>query len=278
MNSQDMSLEMYLKEIRRYPLLEPKKELEVIKKIKKGSDAARETLITSNLRLVVNIAKKYVKCGLPLADLIEEGNIGLMYAVERFDIRKKCRFSTYATCWIKHAVCRAITEKNQLVRIPAYMKKIISQYKEVSHNLVKQSGKTPMVQEVIDSTELNRTKKKIVEEALMTNKALEGMQSLQTLHANHEWIEDRRQQEDITTLFNDSEHEWIRGIIENMGAKRAEVIKLRYGLSGKPPMTLKEIASVLALTKERIRQIEKETLSLLRQTLERRSSKNLVTA
>ncbi|WP_372370636.1 RNA polymerase sigma factor RpoD/SigA [Candidatus Uabimicrobium sp. HlEnr_7] len=271
----DPNLKEYLQEIREYPILKAKEEKRLFKLCIEDCDQkARENLITSNLRLVVSIAKKYVNCGLPFIDLIEEGNVGLIYAVERFDPSKGCRFSTYATCWIKHSICRAITEKNQLVRIPAYMKKIISQCKEQIAQMIRESGKTPTIQEVVERTNLKKTKKSIIHEALMTTQALESMQSLYTLNANQDWIEDRKTGNTLQQIFDKSEFEWIMQIIDNLDSKRAQVIKLRYGLNGKSPMTLKEIAVVLKLTKERIRQIEKETLSMLRQTIKRRKAAN----
>jgi len=270
MNTEDFTLKAYLKDIRKFPMLTKEEEIEVVKKCKKGDPQARERLVTSNLRLVVSIAKRYTKCGLPLSDLIEEGNIGLLYAVERFDPGKGCRFSTYATCWIKHSICRAITEKNQLIRIPAYMKKILSQCKEYVTNLAKQSGRTPTVQEIIESSHVGTSKKKIIHEALMTSRALEGMQSLQSINTSHDCVEDTKQRNNYARLFERSEYEWILTLVEGMGSKRAQVIKLRYGLTGSPPMTLKEIAEVLQLTKERIRQIEKETIHMLRQTLRKK--------
>lgn len=266
------NLKVYLEEIRQYSILKAKEEKLVVKNYKKGCQKARETLITSNLRLVVSIAKKYVNCGLPLIDLIEEGNVGLIYAVERFDPEKGCRFSTYATCWIKHSVCRAITEKNQLIRIPAYMKKIISLCKEQVNKIMRESGKIPTMDEVIEKTELENTKSKIVREALTTSQALESMQSLYTLNANQDWIEDKKQNNPLKQFFDSSEHEWIMKIVNSLEHKRAQVIKLRYGLSGDSPMTLKEIANVLKLTKERIRQIEKETLLMLRQIIKRKTA------
>lgn len=268
----DPNLKEYLQEIREYPILKAKEEKRLFKLCKDGDEKARENLITSNLRLVVSIAKKYVNCGLPFIDLIEEGNVGLIYAVERFDPAKGCRFSTYATCWIKHSICRAITEKNQLVRIPAYMKKIISQCKEQIAIIMRESGKTPTVEEVVERTNLKKTKKSIIHEALMTTQALESMQSLYTLNANQDWIEDRKTNNTLQQIFDKSEFEWIMGIIDDLDPKRAQVIRLRYGLDGKSPMTLKEIASLLKLTKERIRQIEKETLTMLRQIIKRRKA------
>ncbi len=266
---EDPTLKAYFKEIKRYPILTAKKEREIIKRCKKNEPEARQELIKCNLRLVVSIAKKYTNCGIALADLIEEGNIGLLQAVERFRPEKGCRFSTYATFWIKHAICRGITEKNQLIKIPAYMKKIISQCKEYAATISKTSGKDASLEELVEFAHREGVKKKIVNEALITTRALEGIQSLQSINAKQAWVEDLRQKNTYKKIFEQSEYEWVLSTLESLGKKRTQVIKLRYGLDGQTPMTLKEIAQVLNLTKERIRQIEKETLQMLRKSLEK---------
>ena len=264
----DITLEMYLDEIKRFKLLKPKEEKKVVQEYQEGSLDARKILIISNLRLVVNIAKRYIHCGMTLMDLIAEGNIGLIYAVERFDPAKGCRFSTYATFWIKHAICRALTEQNTLVRIPAYMKKILSDCKKKNEDLTKQLGHTPTVKEVIDILNLPRSKSQIVREAVLTNRALEGMHSLHNLQ-NYDNIEDISEKQAQNRIWDQSEVEWLMDILNSIEPKRAKIIKLRYGLDGNPTMTLKEIACELSLTKERIRQIEKETLKMLKDCLNR---------
>lgn len=263
----DTSLEIYLKEIRKFSLLTAQQEREIVIRHANGDQQARESLITCNLRLVVNIAKKYINCGIPLADLIAEGNIGLIYAVERFDKDKGCRFSTYATFWIKHAICRAITEKNSLVRIPAYMKKILSQCREKSEKLMKQLGYIPTAKEVVEFLEIPGSKREIVCEAMMTNKASEEIQNFHS--QNQETIEDRMGAKQQEHFFEQNEVEWIMDFLNSIEPKRAQIIKLRYGLEGRNAMTLKEIALELRLTKERIRQIEKETLKMLRECMEK---------
>lgn len=263
---EDFSLEIYLKEIRKYSLLSQSEERETVEKFHQGDEQARARLINCNLRLVVNIAKRYVNCGIPLADLIAEGNMGLIYAVERFTLEKGCRFSTYATFWIKHSICRAITEKNSLVRIPAYMKKILSDCKKKSEDLLKHLGHAPTVQEVVDGMSLPMAKGEIVAEGLFTSKALEGLQSLQV--EQNESMEDLYEQKAYTEFWDHNEVESIMEFLDTMEPKRAQIIRLRYGLDGGPTMTLKEIASELRLTKERIRQIEKETLRMLRECLQ----------
>lgn len=150
------------------------------------------------------------------------------------------------------------------------MKKIISQCKEQVSKMVTESGKMPTIDEVIKKTKIEKTNKEIIQEALVTTQALESMQSLYALNANQDWVEDKRQARFIKDIFDNSEFEWIMNVLNSLDHKRSQVIKLRYGLNGKTPMTLKEIADLLKLTKERIRQIEKETLSMLYQAIKRR--------
>lgn len=263
----DLSVEIYLKEIRKFSLLSAEEESQLMQNYQKGDKKAREHLITSNLRLVVNIAKKYVNCGIPLSDLIAEGNLGLLYAVERFDLSKGCRFSTYATFWIKHAICRAITEKNTLVRIPAYMKKILAEYKKKNEELQKKQNHTPTMSEVVEGMALPESKEELIREGLVTTKAMESMQSLHA-EQNQEAIEDVGVKEDSARFWDQAETTGILEFLDSVDMKRAQIIKLRYGLNGYPMMTLKEIAGRLGLTKERIRQIEKETLQMLRENVD----------
>ena len=190
MKTDDICLECYLQEIRNLPLLSPKKERELLIRCWQGDQEAREQLIVANLRLVVNIAKRHLNCGLSFADLIGEGNIGLIQAVERFDPDKGFRFSTYATCWIKHAVCRAITEKNSLVRIPTYMKKILNHCKQKAGELGRELGRTPIVHEIMEHAAIAPSQEKIVRDALITSHAIENMQSLHAININQDCIED----------------------------------------------------------------------------------------
>lgn len=263
---EDLALDIYFKEIRKFSLLTPQREKEVIVRAQSGDNEARTELTNSNLRLVVNIAKKYIYCGIPLSDLIAEGNVGLLYAIERFKISSGCRFSTYATFWIRHAICHAITEKNSLVRIPAYMKKILSESKKKNEEFFRKWGHLPPVREMVKMLELSSSREEIVETAIFTNKALDGMQSLSNLQDN-DYLEDSRSSEPLWKFFDRCEVERLMELLNSIEPKRARIIKLRYGLNGSPVLTLKEIATELRLTKERIRQIEKETLKLLRDCL-----------
>lgn len=265
----DMTLAIYLKEIRKFPLMTPEREKQIVVACTQGDVSAREELINSNLRLVVNIAKKYTHCGLPLADLVAEGNIGLLYAVERVKPTFGSRFSTYATFWIKHTICHAITDKNSLIRIPAYMKKILSECKKKNETFFKQWGHLPLFKEMVELLNVPDSQEDVVATAYWTNRAMEGIQSLHSLHET-EFLEDF-QEEALQTLLDKSEIEWLIETLKSIEPKRAQIIKLRYGLDGNPTLTLKEIAYELRLTKERIRQIEKETLKLLRKCLSTRN-------
>lgn len=264
----DDNLKEYLDEIRKYPLLSKKEEQEIVARCEAGDQEAMDHLVMSNLRLVVNLAKKYVRCGIPLLDLISEGNIGLIYAAERFKSSKNCRFSTYATFWIRHTICRAITEKNTLIRIPAYMKKILIDCKKKHEFLMKKLGHWPTLQETIDSLEVEKSRERIVEEALVTNRAMESVQSINSVdYSDH--IVDSQGCKEHERFLAENQVEWILQFLDSIAPKRAHIIQLRYGIGGKPAMTLQEIASELNLTKERIRQIEKETLKMLRECMQK---------
>lgn len=270
MNLNDANLALYLKDIRKYPLLEEATEKHLVIQYRQHGDLkAREQLITSNLRLVVNIAKRYIGAGVALNDLIAEGNMGLIYAVEKFEISKGCRFSTYATCWIRHSICRSLTEKRQLVRIPAYMKTLLGKFQTKKEEFQHQYGYLPNDAELVEAMALSESQQQIVNEALHTCRAMQEVQSLQTIENGEEWIEDNKQKEYHAQQWNVQEVAGLMAYLHKTEPKRAQIIEMRYGLNGNTKKTLKEIAARLQLTKERIRQIEKETLAILRQTLEK---------
>lgn len=265
MQREEIALELYLREIRHFALLTAVEEKAFIARAQKGDTLAREKVITSNLRLVVNVAKKYIKSGMSLSDLIAEGNIGLIEAVEKFDLSKGCRFSTYAIWWIKHTILKAITETKNLVRIPTYMKSILSQCKEKSRELMKKLGRKPYAQEVVACLDIPKSQKKIVLEAWQTNPAITDIQSLQVLTEKQDCVEDAKQREAQETFFAGNQLETLLQKLCRLDAKRSQILHLRYGLYGSPKMPLREIALRLNLSKERIRQLEKETLRMLRQ-------------
>jgi RNA polymerase primary sigma factor len=262
--SGEMALEVYLREIWRFPLLSASEEERFARRYREGDQVGRQVLITRNLRLVVTIAKRYSDMGLGLLELIAEGNLGLMHAVDRFDPDRGCRFSTYATYWIKHAICRALTDKNQIVRIPSYMRKILSKAKETSRQLA-QAGIEPTQERVLSRLDVSDKSRPLVAEALRTSRSIEGVRSLSTYTEQKDVLEDTRSEDHETVASDRMDFQRLNEVISELPARKVRILEMRYGLGNyEEPMTLREIGERVNLTKERVRQIEKETLQRLR--------------
>lgn len=260
----EMALEVYLREIWTYPLLSAREEEDCARRYREGDPQGREMLITRNLRLVVTIAKRYSDMGLGLLELIAEGNLGLLHAVDRFDPDRGCRFSTYATYWIKHAICRALTDKKQIVRIPTYMRKILSKAKETSRQLT-QSGIEPTEERVLARLDVSEKSRPLVAEALRTSQSIEGVRSLSTLREHKEMLEDTRGRDHEREASDRMDFQRLREVFSELPPRKVRILQMRYGLGGyHEPMTLREIGEQINLTKERVRQIEKETLQKIR--------------
>ena len=252
----------YLEDIRKYKVLEKDEETELLKKAKAGDIEAKNKLILCNLRLVVNIAKNYVNRGLSLIDLISEGNFGLIYAIEKFDMEKGFRFSTYAVWWIKQSITKAIICKGRGIRIPSYKYDLLSKVNRYVLNRVREEGIYPTVEEI--SEDLNVDKEKIEE-------IMVAFQDPMSLSAS---IGDDIQLEDI--IANNSEtsieddiieemgREQVRQIVKVLDEREKQILKLRFGLDGEEIHTLEEIGQTFNITRERVRQIEKKTLKKLR--------------
>jgi len=252
-------LQFYLGEINRSPLLTAEQEKELGRRIIDDNDLeARDRMIRSNLRLVVNIAKKYTRRGLPLADLIEEGNLGLLRAVEGFDPDHGVRFSTYASWWIKQAIKRSLINSVQPVHIPAYMVEMIARWKQVSLELEDSLGRSPTLEEISKRMDIPPGKLKIVRRAV---KAFTSPTQMP------EADEDDKNPRPDEIVFNADELQTINRLLAEIDEREADVLRLRFGLDGDGPMTLKNIGKKVGLTRERVRQIEKEALSKLNQIL-----------
>ena len=261
------SVKTYLKEAGRRPLLSIEEEQKLLKRILQGDDYAREVFIESNLRLVINISKKYVDKGLPFLDLIQEGNIGLMTAVDRFDINKKTRFSTYATSWIKQAITRSIADKGRNVRIPVYLHEKIVIYQRTVINLESKLNRKPTLNEIANEMKLS------ISEVIKLQKLQDDTVSMNMLVGKDEDTElenfipeNKDTLEDIATT--NIMQQQVRKLLEdcNLKPRETEILILRFGLSGERPMKLEEIGKKFGITRERVRQIETTALMKIRKS------------
>ena len=263
----DITIKEYLKEIDESPLLTVEQEHELGKRVVEQNDPeARERLVRSNLRLVVNIAKKYGDRGMSLGDLIEEGNLGLIRAVDYFDPNRGTRLSTYAAWWIKQSIKRALLENTQPVHVPSYMISLINHWRHVSAALENRFGGTPEVEEVARVMHLSLRKAKII------NQIVKVLGSVRDVYGSDESDEDRvlestledehmAQPEDEMSAVEEKTK--VLGLLDEIDPREADVLRLHYGLNGCKSMTLKEIAEKLGLTRERIRQIQRGALTKL---------------
>ncbi|RJR25741.1 RNA polymerase sigma factor RpoD [Candidatus Microgenomates bacterium] len=254
---------MYLREIGRIPLLKAEEEVDLAQKIEKGSLAAKRKLTESNLRLVVSIAKRYVGRGLTLLDLIQEGNQGLIRAVEKYDWRRGYKFSTYATWWIRQAITRAIADQARTIRVPVHMVETINKLMRISRKLMQELGRDPTPEEVGKEMEIPPAK---VREIL---KIAQGTTSLEAPVGDEEdsllgdFIADTAPSPYDTAskqLLKDN----IKEVLETLTPREAKVLVYRFGLEGGKPMTLEEVGKKFGVTRERIRQIEAKALRKLK--------------
>lgn len=263
LHRRETSIDLYLREINRIPLLTPDEEFRLARRIGKGDRKARDAFVRANLRLVVSIAKHYVNKGLSFLDLIEEGNIGLLKAVERFNPNLKFRFSTYATWWIKQAVRRSIVNTSKTVRLPAYMIEMIAKMKSASTELSQKLGREPAIAEIAHALRISSAHVDILRRALNAGAAAKPI-SLELLWNGRE-IGLETQDTNPTLSAIDSER--LQGLLLAIDEREGVVLRLRYGLDDGKPMTLKAIGKQLKITRERVRQIEKDALRKLQQRL-----------
>jgi RNA polymerase primary sigma factor len=261
-------LETYLREINETPLLKEDEEKQLAYRVENGDSAARDHLVRANLRLVVNIARSYVGKGLSLEDLIAEGNLGLLRAVEGFDPSMNTRFSTYASYWIKQSIKRLVINTAKTIRLPAYMVELLTKWRRASAKLQEELGRAPTEEEVAHELGLPKKKLNIIKKALRIHNG--GPQGTREEEGGtlDEMLPDLRNKAPDTAMADNDELRQVLGLLETMDAREATVLRLRFGLDGEEPMTLKEIGDRLGLTRERVRQIEREALAALGEGLQ----------
>ena len=264
-------LDVYLHQIQEVPLLTADEEKSLSRKIiHEGCMESREHMIRANLRLVVMIAKRYQNRGMMLQDLINEGNVGLMRAVEGFDPEYGARFSTYGCWWIKQAIKRALINSVQPVHIPAYMVELIARWKKETRSLEEELGRTPEIDELAERMEVSEKKVRFVIKAAVAKKrplqeSEGGEGSPPTLG---QLLADDQQPGPEENVLHADNLETIRQLLDAIDEREAKILRLRYGLNGEEPLTLKQIGTHVGLTRERVRQIEIEALRKLNERFE----------
>ncbi len=273
-------LQLYLRQINDSALLTADEEKSLARKIINDNDgAARERMVRSNLRLVVNIAKHYVGRGLTLPDLIEEGNIGLLKAVEGFDPDNGSRFSTYASWWIKQSIKRALINGVQPIHIPAYMVELMTKFRYAMRTLEDRLHRQPTTDELSEYLKLSKKKLGIVKQALKAYHSPTQFIGSSSASKDGDEMTINDIVADDNTLPPDEQvegsHELVQleGLLTDIDEREAKILRMRYGLDGKDPMTLKEIGEQIGLTRERVRQIEHEALKKLRDAMNEPASR-----
>src|SRR3954451_23347246 len=257
-------LQIYLQDINHTPLLTAQEERDLAERVAMGDPYAREHMVKANLRLVVNIARGYLGKGLCLEDLIEEGNLGLMRAVEGFDGMMDTRFSTYASYWIKQSIRRAVMNNGKPIRLPAYMVTLLSKWKRANEVLNEQLGRAPTPDEVGKALKLSKKKVGMVAKAIRVNELTphcEGPDGDDFLL--DDMLTDDRSKAPDDLLIESDDLERIFNQLDRLGEREATVIRMRFGLEPYVPMTLREVGENLGLTRERVRQLEKEAMEQL---------------
>lgn len=260
----DDSVKMYLKDIGRVPLLSPQEEIDIAQRMAEGDEEAKKELINANLRLVVNIAKRYVGRGMQFLDLIQEGNLGLMKAVEKFDYTRGYKFSTYATWWIRQAITRSLADQARTIRIPVHMVETINRMTKISRMLLQKLGREPTQAEIAEAMGITESKVAEIQKIALDPVSLETPIGEEEDSHLGDFIEDKTTASQLDIAESKMLKEQIEEILGTLAPRESAVLILRYGLRDNRPRTLEEVGKVFNVTRERIRQIEAKALRKLR--------------
>lgn len=261
----DDSVKMYLREIGRVPLLNAKQEIELARRIKEGDITAKRKLVRHNLRLVVSIAKKYINRGLPFLDLIQEGNLGLIRAAEKFDPERGYKFSTYATWWVRQGITRSLSDKSRTIRVPVHMVETINKFKKIARKLGQELNRRPTEEELAEVMEVPIAKIKEIVAAMRTPVSLESPINNEDDGKLEDFIADPNQgvKPEINATENLLADDILR-VLDTLTQKEKAVIQLRFGIDSGQERTLEEVGRMLRITRERVRQLEFRALKKLR--------------
>jgi RNA polymerase primary sigma factor len=254
----------YLREIGKVPLLTAEEEISLAKRIERGDTAAKQALIEANLRLVVSVAKRYVGRGMLFLDLIQEGNLGLMRAVEKYDWRRGYKFSTYATWWIRQAITRGIADQARTIRVPVHMVETINKLVRVRRQLTQELERDPTNEEIALIMEITPARVEQILKIAQEPVSLEMPVGDEDDSNLGDFIEDDERERPHVAIDLKMRGEELQAVLRTLGHRERKVIELRYGLNGEEPMTLEEVGRYFGVTRERVRQIETRTLFKLK--------------
>ena len=257
-------LKIYLNEINQIPLLSAEEEKELTTKAAQGDSAAKEKLINSNLKLVVSIAKKFQDNGISFLDLIQEGNIGLMTAIDKFDNSLGYRFSTYAYYWIKTTISRAVNQQNRSIRIPVYMVEKLSKYKKIEQELSQKYNREPTENEIAEKMDISAKEVRELKEYLSDTVSLDAPIGDDKEDSFGSFVEDNSNGNPADNYEREDMNKILLKVLDTLPEREAGILKMRFGIGYSSPLTLEEVGKRYSLTKERVRQIESSALKKMR--------------
>ena len=260
----DNSIKIYMREMGQFSMLSADEEIKLANRIAEGDQSAKNKLVEANLRLVVSLARHYQGCGLSYQDLIQEGNIGLIKAAEKFDVSKGFRFSTYASWWIKQALSRAIADQSRTIRIPVHMIENINKFKKTERELLSQLNREPKIKEIADAMGISEKQAKEIQSYIVEPTSLDIQVGDDDDTTIGSFIEDTHFVNPESAYIKESNGDVVNAVLDTLSDREANILRLRFGIGGKKAMTLEEVGKEYGLTRERIRQIEAKALRKLR--------------